>query len=38
MDKYLKNGSTGASEKQLLDCTLIDKNNAAKLDRFDLSK
>lgn len=37
MDKYLKSGSIGAAEKQLLDCTLIDKTNATKLERFKLS-
>jgi len=37
MDKYLKTGTTGAQEKQLLDCTLIDSSNAAKLNRFQLS-
>ena len=36
-DKYLKSHSTGKPEKQLLDCTLIDKNNAGKLNRFALS-
>ena len=38
MDKYLKTGSTGAPEKQLLDCTLINKDNAAKLHRFRLAQ
>jgi len=38
MDKYLKTGTTGAPEKQLLDCTVIDKDNASKLNRFQLSK
>lgn len=38
MDKYLKTGTTGAQEKQLLDCTLIDSGNAAKLNRFQLSR
>ena len=37
MDKYLKTGTTGAQEKQLLDCTLIDNSNATKLNRFQLS-
>jgi len=37
-DKFLSTGKTGAPEKQLLDCTLIDSSNADKLHRFDLSK
>lgn len=37
-DKYLKEGSTGLPEKQLLDCTLITKENAAKLNGFILSE
>lgn len=37
MDRYLKTGATGAPEKQLLDCTLIDKTNTSKLERFTLS-
>ena len=37
MDKYLKSGSTGAKEKQLLDCTLIDSSNASKLNNFTLA-
>ena len=37
-DKYIKTGSTGAPEKQLTDCVLIDINNAAKLDNFVLSE
>ena len=35
-DKYLKTKSTGEPEKQLLDCTLITKANAPKLDNFQL--
>lgn len=33
-DKYLKEGKTGLDEKQLVDCVLITKDNAAKLDNF----
>lgn len=33
-DKYIKNGSTGADEKQLVDCVLITKDNASQLDNF----
>ncbi len=33
-DKYLKTGSTGLSEKQLIDCVLITKANADKLETF----
>lgn len=36
-DKYIKTGSTGKEEKQLMDCILITKDNAAKLDNFKLS-
>lgn len=35
-DKYLKTGSTGMDEKQLMDCVLIDSSNAASLDTFAL--
>jgi erythritol transport system substrate-binding protein len=35
-DKYLKGGKTGADEKQLMDCVLITKDNAGKLDNFRL--
>jgi erythritol transport system substrate-binding protein len=35
-DKYLKTGSTGKPEKQLINCSLITKANAAKLDMFAL--
>jgi len=33
-DNYLKNGTTGLDEKQLVDCILIDKTNADKLNSF----
>lgn len=33
-DNYLKNGTTGLDEKQLIDCVLIDKTNADRLDTF----
>lgn len=33
-DRYIKTGSTGAPEKQLTDCVLIDITNASKLDNF----
>jgi erythritol transport system substrate-binding protein len=33
-DKYLKTGSTGLAEKQLIDCILINKANADKLETF----
>lgn len=35
-DKYLKTGSTGKPEKQLIDCALITKANAKRLDMFAL--
>jgi erythritol transport system substrate-binding protein len=35
-DKYLKMGSTGMPEKQLINCSLITKVNAGKLDMFAL--
>ena len=35
-DKYLKTGATGLSEKQLMDCVLINPKNAAKLETFAL--
>ncbi|MDR3515943.1 MAG: D-ribose ABC transporter substrate-binding protein [Azospirillaceae bacterium] len=35
-DKYLKTGTTGVAEKQLMDCILINSQNAAKLDTFAL--
>ncbi len=37
-DKYLKTGSTGADEKQLVDCIAITKDNADKLSAFKFSK
>lgn len=37
-DKYLKTGSTGLPEKQLMDCVLITARNAARLDGFNLKK
>ena len=33
-DKYLKTGSTGLPEKQLMDCVLITPSNAKKLETF----
>ncbi|WP_444454750.1 D-ribose ABC transporter substrate-binding protein [Rhodobacter capsulatus] len=36
-DKFLKTGSTGVEEKQLMDCALINADNAAKLETFALS-
>lgn len=33
-DKYLKTGSTGLPEKQLVDCVLINKDNATQLESF----
>jgi erythritol transport system substrate-binding protein len=35
-DKYLKTGSTGLPEKQLMDCVLINSKNAKKLETFAL--
>ena len=37
-DAYLKNGKTGVAEKQLMDCVLINSDNAAKLETFALSE
>ncbi|CNF35428.1 solute-binding periplasmic protein of ABC transporter [Yersinia rohdei] len=37
-DKYLKTGSTGQEEKQLMDCVLIDENNAKNLNVFALKE
>lgn len=37
-DKYLKTGSTGLKEKQLMDCILITKENANKLETFAMKK
>lgn len=33
-DKYIKTGSTGMDEKQLMDCILIDESNAKQLNTF----
>ncbi|CUH95304.1 putative secreted protein [Propionispora sp. 2/2-37] len=33
-DRYVKNGSTGEQEKQLIDCVLINKENARNLETF----
>ena len=33
-DRYIKQGSTGQPEKQLIDCTLITIDNARRLDNF----
>ncbi|ALS28580.1 subunit RbsB of D-ribose transporter [Paenibacillus sp. 32O-W] len=35
-DQYLKTGSTGKEEKQLVDCILITSDNAAQLENFAL--
>jgi len=35
-DTYLKKGSTGLPEKQLMDCVLINADNASKLETFAL--
>ncbi|GHA44255.1 D-ribose ABC transporter substrate-binding protein [Amylibacter ulvae] len=35
-DQYIKTGSTGQKEKQLMDCVLINAENAAKLETFAL--
>lgn len=36
-DAYLKTGTTGLPEKQLMDCVLIDASNAASLETFQLA-
>jgi len=36
-DKFLRTGSTGEPEKLLMDCILIDRSNAARLNNFALS-
>ncbi len=36
-DQFLKTGSTGLDEKQLMDCVLINADNAAKLETFALA-
>lgn len=35
-DKYIKTGKTGQEEKQLMDCVLINADNASKLETFAL--
>lgn len=37
-DDYLKNGTTGLEEKQLVDCIAITKDNADQLSKFDMAK
>lgn len=37
-DAYLKNGTTGFDEKQLVDCIIITKENCDKLDNFVFAK
>lgn len=37
-DKYLETGSTGVKEKQLMDCTLITKENADRLHNYRLEE
>ena len=36
-DKYIKTGKTGLEEKQLMDCILVNADNAAKLETFALA-
>jgi erythritol transport system substrate-binding protein len=36
-DKFIASGSTGMEEKQLMDCVLVNKDNAAKLETFALT-
>lgn len=36
-DNYIKTGSTGLEEKQLMDCVLITIDNASKLDNFSIT-
>jgi erythritol transport system substrate-binding protein len=36
-DKFITSGSTGMEEKQLMDCVLVNKDNAAKLETFALT-
>lgn len=36
-DAFLANGSTGVEEKQLMDCVLVNADNAAKLETFALT-
>jgi len=35
-DRFLKRGATGQPEKQLMDCFLIDRSNARRLNNFAL--
>ena len=37
-DQYLKTGSTGVDEKQLMDCVLVNGDNAAQLETFALKQ
>lgn len=37
-DEYIKNGSTDKEEKQLMDCVLINIENAEKLDNFAMAE
>ncbi|MDS7594594.1 D-ribose ABC transporter substrate-binding protein [Agrobacterium tumefaciens] len=37
-DKFIKTGSTGLEEKQLMDCILINADNAGKLETFALTQ
>ncbi len=37
-DKFIKTGSTGLEEKQLMDCILINAENASKLETFALTQ
>jgi len=37
-DQFLKTGSTGLDEKQLMDCMLVDDTNAANLETFALAE
>ena len=36
-DKFIASGATGVEEKQLMDCVLVNADNAAKLETFALS-
>lgn len=38
LDRYLKTGSTGQPEKQLIECSVITIDNARKLETFNLAK
>jgi erythritol transport system substrate-binding protein len=38
LDKFLKTGSTGQPEKQLIECSVITIDNARKLETFNLAK